>query len=60
MAKAGTDATGRLIGDMAYGSEYLSVRGELNELRRTAADKIAPARRPAPRPPRGQATKPLH
>ncbi len=39
MAKASTDATGRLIGDMVYRSEYLSVRGELNELRRTAADK---------------------
>ena len=39
MAKAGTDATGRLVGDMAYRSEYLSVRGELNELRHTAADK---------------------
>jgi hypothetical protein len=39
MAKASVDAGGQLIGDMAYRSEYLSVRGELNELRHAAADK---------------------
>lgn len=39
MAKAGTGLGGQLIGDLAYRSEYLSVRGDLNELRRAAADK---------------------
>ena len=39
MAKASTDATGRMIGDAAYRSEYISTRGELTELRKTAAEK---------------------
>jgi outer membrane murein-binding lipoprotein Lpp len=39
MAKAGTDATGRMMGEAAYRSEYIAVRGEITELRKTAAEK---------------------
>ena len=39
MAKADTGPGGRLIGSMAYDPEYLSVRGEINDLRATAASK---------------------
>lgn len=39
MAKAGTDSGGRLIGDIAYRPDYITVKGELNDLRQTAADK---------------------
>ena len=42
IAKDSTDAGSRMIGDMAYRSEYLSVRGDLNELRHAAADKHCP------------------
>ncbi|MGH6663511.1 MAG: hypothetical protein ACREB2_01225 [Pseudolabrys sp.] len=39
MAKASVDPAGRGIGGLAYDSEYLLVRGEINDLRATAADK---------------------
>jgi len=39
MAKAGTDSGGRLIGDIAYRPDYITVRGELNDLRQTAVVK---------------------
>jgi hypothetical protein len=39
MAKAGPDASGRLVGTMAYRPEYLQMRGLMNEVRRTAAEK---------------------
>jgi hypothetical protein len=39
MAKAGTDSGGRLIGDIAYRPDYITVKGELNDLRQTAASK---------------------
>lgn len=38
-AKAGTGAAGRVIAETTYGSEYIAVRGEINELRRAAAEK---------------------
>jgi hypothetical protein len=39
IAKSGTDAGGRLIGDATYGPEYAQTRGQLKDLRQTAADK---------------------
>lgn len=39
MAKAGQDAGGRVASAMAYRSEYLSMRGDLVELRREAVEK---------------------
>ena len=39
MARASTDAAGRLIGTIAYESDYISAEGELRDLRATAADK---------------------
>jgi hypothetical protein len=39
MAKAGTDASGRFVGTMAYRPEYLLLRGQMNEIRRTATEK---------------------
>jgi hypothetical protein len=46
MANADVDAGGRLVSAVAYRPDYLSVRGEINELRAAAAAKhctIAPA-----------------
>jgi hypothetical protein len=62
MAKAGNDAGARMISGMTYDPEYLSVRGEINDLRASAAAKNcnAPAAAPAPPPPtmpRGAAAK---
>ncbi|HEY1309642.1 MAG TPA: hypothetical protein VGF02_01745 [Pseudolabrys sp.] len=50
MAKAGDDASARVISGMTYDPEYLSVRGEMNDLRAsaTAKDCNAPAAAPAP------------
>jgi hypothetical protein len=42
MARAEVDASGRLVSTIAYRSEYLTVRGELEELRRAAAEKKCP------------------
>ena len=39
MAKAGADASGRLVGNMAYGAEILQVRGRMDQQRKTAAEK---------------------
>ncbi len=39
IAKAGPGAAGSLAADMAYRPEYYQVHGEMNELRRTAAEK---------------------
>ena len=39
IAKSGTDTGGRLIGDATYGPEYAQTRGQLNDLRQTAAEK---------------------
>jgi hypothetical protein len=61
-AKASADAGGGIIGGIAYDSEYLSIRGEMNDLRASAAAKNcnAPAAAPAPPAPitpRGAAAK---
>jgi hypothetical protein len=39
MAKAGPDAGGPLVSAVAYRPEYTQKRGEMNELRKTAAEK---------------------
>lgn len=39
MAKAGSDSTGQLVSDLAYRPEYLQLRGQMNELRKTTAEK---------------------
>jgi len=39
MQKAGTDAGGRFIGAQAYGPEYTQLRGRMDRLRKTAAEK---------------------
>ena len=39
MAKAGVDGGGRLVSDMAYQPEYLQLRGLMDQLRKTAAEK---------------------
>ncbi len=39
MVKAGDDPSGRLVSSLAYDPEYLSVRGEMNDLRASAAAK---------------------
>jgi hypothetical protein len=39
MTKAGVDASGRLVGNMAYGAEILQVRGRMDQQRKTPAEK---------------------
>ena len=39
MTKAGTSSDGRLASAIAYRPEYVTLRGDMNELRRTAATK---------------------
>ena len=39
MAKAGPDASGRFVSTIAYRPEYLQLRGQMNEIRRTATEK---------------------
>ncbi len=39
MAKAGTSGAGGLVSAVAYRPEYLETRGDMNELRRAAAEK---------------------
>jgi hypothetical protein len=39
MAKAEQGAAGELISTLAYRTDYLAVRGEMNLLQKTAADK---------------------
>lgn len=39
MVKASADAGGRVISGLAYDPEYLAVRGEINDLRASAAER---------------------
>jgi len=39
MTKAGPNSGGALVSSIAYEPEYAQLRGEMNELRKTAADK---------------------
>jgi hypothetical protein len=39
MAKAGPDASGQFVSTIAYRPEYLQLRGQMNEIRRTSAEK---------------------
>jgi hypothetical protein len=39
IAKASTDAGGRLISDATYGAEYATTRGQMKELRAAAAER---------------------
>ncbi len=39
MAQAGSGSDGRLVSAVAYRPEYLSLRGEMEDMRQTAADK---------------------
>jgi hypothetical protein len=39
MAQAGTGSAGQLVSTAAYRPEYLSLRGQMGDLRQTAADK---------------------
>ena len=39
MKKAGVDAGGRLASNMAYKPDYLLMRGQMDQLRRAAAEK---------------------
>jgi hypothetical protein len=38
-AKANTSSSGQIMSTVAYRPEYLQLRGEMNELRRTSAEK---------------------
>lgn len=58
MAKSSKGAGGGLVNAMAYQPDYLSVRGELNELRRTAAAKNCDEREPAGDAAKSAAQKP--
>jgi hypothetical protein len=42
MARAEVNTSGRLVSTIAYRSEYLTVRGELDELKRTSIEKKCP------------------
>jgi hypothetical protein len=39
MAKAGTDTTGRLIGEATYGTDLATTRGQMRDLRAAAAER---------------------
>lgn len=39
MAKAGPDASGRFVSTVAYRPEYLQLRGQMNEIRKTSTEK---------------------
>jgi len=39
MKKAGVDAGGRFVSNQAYAPEYTQLRGQMNQLRKTAAEK---------------------
>ena len=39
MAKAGTGSGAVIVSDLAYRPEYVQLRGEMNELRKTSAEK---------------------
>jgi hypothetical protein len=52
MAKAGPDASGRFVSNIAYRPEYLQLRGQMNEIHRTSAEKkckFNPNAAPGPR-----------
>src|SRR5262245_36979688 len=39
IAKAGTDAGGQMASNMAYRPEYLQLRGQMEQIRKTAAER---------------------
>jgi hypothetical protein len=39
MAKAGSDSSGQFVSNLSYRPEYTQLRGQMNELRRSAAEK---------------------
>jgi hypothetical protein len=39
VAKAGTGSSAVIVSDLAYRPEYLQLRGEMNEMRKAAAEK---------------------
>jgi hypothetical protein len=39
MAKAGSDTSGRFVSTVAYRPEYLQLRGQMNEIRRTSIER---------------------
>jgi hypothetical protein len=39
MAQAGTGSAGQMVSSVAYRPEYLTLRGEMEDMRQTAADK---------------------
>jgi hypothetical protein len=45
MTKAGVDTGGRLVSSMAYRPECLQLRGQMEQLRKTAAEKTVISRR---------------
>ena len=50
MAQAGTGSAGQLVSAVTYRPEYLTLRGELEDMRQTAADKkckVVPGEEPA-------------
>lgn len=50
MAQAGTGSAGQLVSAVTYRPEYLTLRGELEDMRQTAAEKkckIVPGEEPA-------------
>ena len=65
MVRAGTGSGGELVSTVAYRPEYLSVQGEMIELRRTATEKKCPpipelagVNAPAPQQPASRPTAP--
>jgi hypothetical protein len=50
MAQAGTGSAGQLVSAVTYRPEYLTLRGELEDMRQTAAEKkckVVPGEEPA-------------
>ena len=39
MAKAGSDSSGQFVSNLSYRPEYTQLRGQMNELQRSAAEK---------------------
>lgn len=50
MAKAESDASGKMMSALSYRPDYLSVRGQLREVERTARQKQCDLTPPVPRP----------
>ena len=59
-AKGGTDTAGRLIGDAAYGTEYATLRGKMDDMRTTARDKNCDFVPGIESPPARASGKPIH